>query len=773
MSKRGIKEIYKILFLRCICLAACMIGALQMAVESFGLELHLGIVAAFIVVDCLFFGIGKCGKKTGKIFWYGWNIPWFAGGLLRWKTVLSGYLVLENCVRASLDRYYGITLARRQIPVEEEQGEYFLILLFSVLILALGHLVVQKGRTAMLILIMVLIFILELLCGNTFQGWGLYLTAGSILILTAMRYFKGIRNNRILCKTGCWAAGMVLSLTIVCELVLGPLLYQHAENWNADLYQKVQQITDQAAAVMRSQNGLWGNHDPAADGSLNNYPVEQDQQTDLIVTLPEKPEYSVYLRGFVGDTYEGDYWHRSDDQAFYDVFGNGDGAYQVQNILYRYLAGKAEEEAGSVLVERINPGGEYGYVPYGFETPNSKNLYGDSYYSSADKENMYTGYTNWRRWLGPGAALSVESEVEARYREYVADQYLKVPSRGLERLKEYCNQKDYTTVQEVIDFVAEDVKNGREYSMDLEPVPVDEDFTEYFFFEQKKGYCIHFATTATLMLRLMGVPARYVTGYVASPDAFVEKETGYVAEIPDTKAHAWVEVYRAGKGWIPLEVTPGYSTGINQGGVEESVQQAFQPSEIPVPETGEPDTVSVTVSPEPSQTEQTGESGQNTDQTQTGNEGKAAGSRKLPVILLMTVVTAAVIAGFWMGIRANRKRVLQKRRRMFFQENCNSGICEISYALYQMLCDAGLCVAAAGDLEFAGKMEEKLDCIETGAFVHFIRTVQEAAYSQESISEEIRQECYEFYKKIAGWLWSSMSGYKKIIWKYIKCCEIP
>ena len=31
-----------------------------------------------------------------------------------------------------------------------------------------------------------------------------------------------------------------------------------------------------------------------------------------------------------------------------------------------------------------------------------------------------------------------------------------------------------------------------------------------FFFDQKKGYCIHYATTATLMFRLLGVPARYV-----------------------------------------------------------------------------------------------------------------------------------------------------------------------------------------------------------------------------------------------------------------------
>lgn len=60
------------------------------------------------------------------------------------------------------------------------------------------------------------------------------------------------------------------------------------------------------------------------------------------------------------------------------------------------------------------------------------------------------------------------------------------------------------------------------------------------------------------MFRLLGVPARYVTGYVVTPEDFTEDGDGYTAQIPDTQAHAWVEVYRAGKGWIPVEVTPGY-----------------------------------------------------------------------------------------------------------------------------------------------------------------------------------------------------------------------
>lgn len=49
------------------------------------------------------------------------------------------------------------------------------------------------------------------------------------------------------------------------------------------------------------------------------------------------------------------------------------------------------------------------------------------------------------------------------------------------------------------------------------------------------------------MFRLLGVPARYVTGYVVTPEEFTEDGDGYTAQVPDTQAHAWVEVYRSEK----------------------------------------------------------------------------------------------------------------------------------------------------------------------------------------------------------------------------------
>lgn len=794
-----------LMVLRCLCLFVCMAGALLMAEEAFGLEVNLKYILPGLAVDCLILGAVEGAKGRWKIAWYVWNFTVFAVGIICRERVLSGYFAVENGVRGSLEDYYGINLALRQVPMEDEKGELFLFLVFAVLILALGSLVVRKGRVAMLSMVMLLFFALELLCGCRFQRMGVYLTAGSILALFAMGYRKGGRNQRILYRTGICAAAVILILTGVCGLLIGPVLYDHADEMNQKLYDTIQHATNKLSAAVQSQNGLFGNHTPTADGSLNNYPVQQDQQTDLRVTLEEKPEQSMYLRGFIGDTYEGTYWHRLDENEFRKAFPSEDAAYQIQNILYRYIDTQAGETESEATVERISPGGEYGYVPYGFETPDDANLKGDSYYSSAENENTYSGYPNWRKWIGDGASSWPESELEDQYRNYVADQYLKVPVNGLERLKEYCAQYDFSSVQQVIDFVVPEVKEGRVYSMDLEPVPDGEDFAEYFFFEQKKGYCIHYATTATLMFRLMGVPARYATGYVVSPDAFEKTGDTYTAEIPDSQAHAWVEVYRSGKGWIPLEVTPGYGTGINEAGtqdgqeqMEENLPQATpSPEQIPPElETPAPDEQSdssqITPEPETQETEdgqeaylqQDGENsgseteGSGTDGTGAGGENDGKGSVMVKILSAVLKILGILIfilllaAGFCCAVYTNRKRVLKKRKAVFFQEDRNRGICEISYELYRMLCNAGIQEPDCRDEEFARKMEKKLGCVKRGEFVRFVELVQQAAYGQEQLSDDERQMCYAFYRKIGSYLWQEMDRRKKLWWKYMKCYEI-
>lgn len=125
---------------------------------------------------------------------------------------------------------------------------------------------------------------------------------------------------------------------------------------------------------------------------------------------------------------------------------------------------------------------------------------------------------------------------------------------------EYYFSKEYSSnfTEEYISYVADYIRSFlKKYEYTLKPgaTPKDKDFVNYFLLENKKGYCVHFASAATLMFRYYGIPARYVEGYHVSSNQYNDYN---IADVLDSDAHAWVEVYSLRKGWYPIEVTVGY-----------------------------------------------------------------------------------------------------------------------------------------------------------------------------------------------------------------------
>ena len=102
------------------------------------------------------------------------------------------------------------------------------------------------------------------------------------------------------------------------------------------------------------------------------------------------------------------------------------------------------------------------------------------------------------------------------------------------------------------DIIAALVTDCAAYDQSPEKMPAGEpDFALWFLQEGESGYCIHFATTATVLLRAAGIPARYVTGYMA------EAAPGETVTVIEEDSHAWAEYYEPALGcWIPLEATP-------------------------------------------------------------------------------------------------------------------------------------------------------------------------------------------------------------------------
>jgi len=89
------------------------------------------------------------------------------------------------------------------------------------------------------------------------------------------------------------------------------------------------------------------------------------------------------------------------------------------------------------------------------------------------------------------------------------------------------------------------------YAEDVPFAPRGRDFVDYFLFDLRQGYCAYHSTALAIMCRIAGIPSRWVTGYLSPEGAGVRK-------VQQEHAHAWVEVYIDGSGWVVLEGTPAY-----------------------------------------------------------------------------------------------------------------------------------------------------------------------------------------------------------------------
>lgn len=130
-------------------------------------------------------------------------------------------------------------------------------------------------------------------------------------------------------------------------------------------------------------------------------------------------------------------------------------------------------------------------------------------------------------------------------------------------------------------YVSEYLRRNYDYSLELDSIDNGKDPIDYFLLESKEGYCMHFATAGTLILREMGIPARYASGYIVKENSFTDAKGKYKADVPDMNAHAWTEIYIEGEGWIPVEMTPGYSTGFDYVPTEDNGKEVKKEGALP------------------------------------------------------------------------------------------------------------------------------------------------------------------------------------------------
>lgn len=147
--------------------------------------------------------------------------------------------------------------------------------------------------------------------------------------------------------------------------------------------------------------------------------------------------------------------------------------------------------------------------------------------------------------------------------------FLQLPASGNPRARELARELDQRFSDEgVVDSLLSRFRE-QEYFYTLRPPAMPEEGIDALLFDQKRGFCAHYAGAATFVLRAAGIPARVVVGYQGG-------ESGAGGEyliVRQYDAHAWVEVWLEGQGWVRIDPTAAISPARIESGLRDAVAE--------------------------------------------------------------------------------------------------------------------------------------------------------------------------------------------------------
>ena len=247
------------------------------------------------------------------------------------------------------------------------------------------------------------------------------------------------------------------------------------------------------------------------------------------------------------------------------------------------------EASDYITIERTDAGNDrYFLVPYGLNDLEVQ-LISDCSYRDEDITESYT--------IGFDNSEFMRDDLIDIYSDDIASYYLNLSSSTKEEMQEFLREQGIDPngddKQAIIDAIVDLLKNNYTYSREIEVI--DDDAIMNFLYHTHSGYCVHFAGSATLLLRASGIPARYVGGY------HIREWNKDEAIIRASDAHAWVEVYSADVGWVPYEVTASYEDSF---GIENDFEELDEEDVIETPEVTETPEIKETTRPETPQREE-------------------------------------------------------------------------------------------------------------------------------------------------------------------------
>ncbi len=458
--------------------------------------------------------------------------------------------------------------------------------------------------------------LLALLCGFsafvlTLRRSGLYLPL-SVLLLVVLLLWLGDRAQALVWLLPSIAATLVLAMTAAQEspalrrvlplaaalAVIAYLLVPSSGVTIAPLKDTADQLrqrildyfffTEPRSVFSLADKGYY----PQGPNQLGG-PIQPDNQPVMVVSTPKR----AYLRGTVKDEYTGRVWldtkggqrryqwnypqWRSQREALFNMglpqgaLGADEGLMKTEQVSARMVSTSASTLFVPQRVRELRPGGDL--VPY----------FGSSSEIFATRDlqpgDTYTVVAPLMLGGEPGLGTLVTAcaaNGDSQFSAIMAD-YTHLPDHLQQEL--YDLALDITagaqTPYDKACAIQIYLSRYYNYALDVEIQPANIDFVSYFLLSSREGYCTYFATAMTVLCRMAGLPARYVEGYLAEPDA------GGVAHVTGEDGHAWTEVYFEGFGWLTFDATPmqNHGNAEDPGASEDDPEPTVEPEEQTLP----------------------------------------------------------------------------------------------------------------------------------------------------------------------------------------------
>ncbi len=627
--------------------------------------------------------------------------------------------------------------------------------------------------------------------------------------------FIGNESKALTTKSSIFGVALTL-LFIVCAV---PFVSERASELYRSVYfaeQKVNEVIDYFNEPKPPQDQQY----------VSNLNLDPDGDERLEIYVNEVPEENLYFRTFSGGEYRNSDWRTASD---YELFRTlrlnsmgteslGDWQFTQAQVMTDYLD-EMYFRVTDILNENVLDQGQTIVVKKSVKETKIPRPYNSVLLGSADNRNLWGEYDNetyvyqyypqnsmartWHfetgtpNYLTPQEQAIVDEldkykQLQDFYLSEIMTYYSQVPTEQLPKLSQLVRENPLTDLDEITTFIYYTLQSNTEYTRTPNFGASSEDIVERFLFENKKGYCVHYATAATMMFRMYGIPARYASGYVAFTEDFEEQwRTGeeivitisedefsaigdvadsgsvytyiedtdrYKAQLTDESAHAWVEIFIENYGWVPVEMTPLEGDDnwdicpyldrevmeaiLANNGWDMSVPSLSDDSEMPTPRP--------TVNP--------------SSNPQISDEDKVDVLEIIKEVFVKLLPYITAILFIWLllfAISYRRKWILRKNRRR---------ACDKTYAVFMdMLHFAGYFLEYNGWEEgFVIKLWEQFTDLSYKDLEKMIWLATEAAYGPAKQEFEKVRFVNRFFMKFAGILYPDLPWYQKLVFKYIK-----